>query len=141
MSVNTTLRTAIWCRRPVEMLAAGHVRKVCPHALGRKDDRLKVLVFQFFGGSEAALPSGGLWRSFFLDQIAWAKIINGPWRTGQSRVLKVEIGFDHVELEARSRASASRRGARSLVLHAWPASPGRELSKEKPSREARHWPR
>ena len=67
MSVNATLRTAIRCQRPVEMLtAAGRLRQVCPHALGHKDHRLKVLVFQFFGESASGLPSRGAWRSFFL---------------------------------------------------------------------------
>src|SRR5689334_12228501 len=97
MSVHSTLRTAILCRRPVEMLAAGRLRKACPHALGYKNDRLKVLVFQFFGETRSALPSGGLWRSFLLTEIAWVKIIDGPWRIGQHRVLKIETSFDHID--------------------------------------------
>ena len=51
MSVHETLKTAIWCRRPVELLTAGCLRQVCPHALGYKHGRLKVLVFQFSGES------------------------------------------------------------------------------------------
>jgi predicted DNA-binding transcriptional regulator YafY len=86
-SVNATLRTAIRCQRPVEMLtAAGRLRQVCPHALGHKDYRLKVLVFQFFGESASGLPSRGAWRSFFLDEIEWAKIIDGPWRVTGTRL-------------------------------------------------------
>ncbi len=61
MLVDGILKTAIQCRRPVEMLTAGHLRQVCPHALGHKDYRLKVLVFQFFGESASGLPSRGAW--------------------------------------------------------------------------------
>ena len=74
MSVHETLKTAIWCRRPVELLTAGCLRQVCPHALGYKHGRLKVLVFQFSGESASVLPSGGGWRSFFLDEISWGEV-------------------------------------------------------------------
>jgi hypothetical protein len=108
MSVNAILRSAIRRQCPVEMLTlAGRLRQVCPHALGHKDYRLKVLVFQFFGESASGLPSRGAWRSFFLDDIAWAKIIDGPWQSGRSRLAKIETSFDHVDLEVRPRALAS----------------------------------
>ena len=112
MSVNGILKTAIRCRRPVEMLTAGRLRQVCPHALGHRDYRLKVLVFQFSGESASVLPSDGAWRSFFLDDIAWAKITDGPWRSGRNRIAKIEASFDHVDLEVRPRALVSRRAQR-----------------------------
>jgi hypothetical protein len=112
MSVPGILKTAIWCRRPVEMLVAGRLRRVCPHAIGHENSRLKVLAFQFFGESASGLPSGGAWRSFFLDDIAWAKIIDGPWRSGRNSVAKIEASFDHIDLEIRPRAAASRRAQR-----------------------------
>lgn len=111
--VKAMLRSAIRRKRRVEMLTpAGRLRQVCPHAIGHKDHRLKVLVFQFLGESESGLPFGGAWRSFFLDEIAWAKIIDGPWQSGRNRVAKIETSFDHVDLEVPSRAVASRRGRR-----------------------------
>ena len=64
---------------------------------------------QFFGESVSGLPSGGAWRSFFLDDIAWATIIHGPWRSGRNPVAKIETSFDHVDLEIRPRALASGR--------------------------------
>jgi len=109
MSVHAILKTAIWYQRPVEILTAGRLRQVCPHAIGHKGYRLKVLVFQFFGESVSGLPSGGAWRSFFLDDIAWATIIHGPWRSGRNPVAKIETSFDHVDLEIRPRALASGR--------------------------------
>jgi len=126
MSVNATLRTAILYRRPVEMFAAGHLHKACPHALGYKDGRLQVLVFQFFGES----ASGGLWRCFLLDEIAWVKIIDGPWRTGPHPVLKIETSFEHIDQEVRPQAHASRRNA-TLALRPWTVLPERG-GKEKP---------
>ena len=112
MSVHGILRFAIWCRRPVEMLTAGHLRQVCPHALGHKDSRLKVLVFQVSGESSSGLPSGGAWRSFFLDDIASAKIIDGPWRSDRNQVAKIEASFDHVDLEVRPRTASKKKPRR-----------------------------
>src|SRR5690348_948144 len=112
MSVHAILKTAIWYQRPVEMLTGGRLRRVCPHALGHEGYRLKVLVFQFFGESASGLPSGGAWRSFFLDDIASAKIIDGPWRSGRNPRAKIETSFDHVDWEIRPRAAASRRTRR-----------------------------
>jgi hypothetical protein len=101
MSVQEILKTAIWCKHPVEMLTEGRLRQVCPHALGYKDSRLKVLVFQFSGESASVLPAGGAWRSFFLDDIEWAKIVDGPWRSDRNQVAKIEASFDHIDLEIR----------------------------------------
>ena len=114
MSVDAALRTAILYRRPVEMFTAGRLRKACPHALGYKDDRHRVLVFQFFGESASAAPSAGLWRSFLLTEIAWVRIIDGPWRTGLHRILKIETSFDHIDLEV-PRAHASGWDAATLL--------------------------
>jgi hypothetical protein len=114
---------------PVEMLtAAGRLRQVCPHALGHKDYRLKVLVFQFVGESASGLPSSGAWRSFFLDEIEWAKIIDGPWRSDRNQVAKIETSFDHVDLEVRPRALAS-------------ASPVTRSKKKRPAVRAYRRPR
>jgi len=108
MSVVSTLRAAIRRRRPVEMLTpAGRLRQACPHALGHKDYRLKVLVFQFSGESASSLPSDGAWRSFFLDEIASVKIIDGPWRSGRNSIAKIETSFDHIDCAARPQALAS----------------------------------
>src|SRR5713226_1896632 len=99
MSVHEVLKKAIWCKRPVEMLTEGRLRQVCPHALDHKDSRLKVLVFQFSGDSASVLLSAGAWRSFFLDDIHWAKIIDGHWRSDRNQVAKIEASFDHIDLE------------------------------------------
>jgi hypothetical protein len=94
------------------MLTAGRSRQVCPHALGHKDSRLKVLVFQFSGESASGLPSDGAWRSFFLDDIAWAKIIDGPWRSDQNQVAKIEASFDRIDLEVRPRRASNKKPRR-----------------------------
>lgn len=112
MPVDEIFKAAIRLRRPVEMVTAGRLRHACPHALGHKDYRLKVLVFQFSGESESGLPSGGAWRAFFLDDIGWARIADGPWQSGRNRRAKIEASFDHVDVEASLRARASRRADR-----------------------------
>ena len=72
---------------------------------------------QFFGESVSGLPSGGAWRSFFLDDIAWAKIIDGPWRSGRNRVAKVEASFDHLEVHPRALVSGRARHLMSAQSH------------------------
>ena len=107
-AVVSTLRAAIWRQRPVEMLtSAGLLRQACPHALGHKDRRLKVLVFQFSGASASTLPSDGAWRSFFLDEIASVKIIDGPWRSGRNSIAKIETSFDHIDWAVRPRRATN----------------------------------
>src|SRR5579863_3657315 len=101
MDVYDTLREAIGTRRCVRVLAAGRSRDICPHALGVKDGQPRVLVFQYEGGSASGLAPGGQWRTFFLREIASAKIIDGAWRTGKHAVSKIEACLDEVEHRAR----------------------------------------
>ncbi len=104
MSVHDTLRTAILKQRCVVMLAERKRRNVCPHALGFKDKRPKVLVYQYSGDSASGLGSDGAWRCFFLDDIWWAEITDGPWHSSRAYVFKVEVSFDYIECQVKSSA-------------------------------------
>ena len=66
-------------------------------------------MFQFFGESASGLPSRGAWRSFFLDEIEWAKIIDGPWLSDRNQVAKIETSFDHIDLEVRPRRASNKK--------------------------------
>ena len=74
-------------RRPVRARYHGHDRIVCPHVLGWKDDRAKVLAYQCGGdGSGGSLPSDprACWRSMFVDEIEDAVITDGTWESADN---------------------------------------------------------
>jgi len=78
------LEQALIQRRPVQARYHGQDRVLCPHALGWKNGRPKVLCYQADGTTDhGALPTNRLqrWRSMFIDDIEEPTIIDGPWRT------------------------------------------------------------
>lgn len=77
-------RMAILEQKQVTLFYQGFHREVCPHLLGWKDGREKVLTYQFAGGSSTGLPPGGEWRCLFLDEIEEIRLRAGPWRTGHA---------------------------------------------------------
>jgi hypothetical protein len=100
MGVYETLTSAISRKRCVRVFAEGRWRDICPQALGRKDGRMRLLAFQFDGGSVSGLAPGGQWRAFFLYEIAAASLIDGPWHTGHNVVAKTEACLDRVDIQA-----------------------------------------
>jgi hypothetical protein len=108
MSVEAILIRAIELRHRVEVLAGGRRREVCPFALGYKDGVRKVLTFQVEGGSRSGLASGGAWRCFALDDIAWAETVEGAWRSGANPVAKTEASLDVVECVAHPPHGSAR---------------------------------
>jgi hypothetical protein len=99
MGVYDTLRSAINRKRCVRVFAEGQLRDICPQALGRKDGKLRLLAFQYEGGSVSGLAPGGQWRAFFLYDIVAAVLIDGPWHTGHNVVAKTEACLDRVDIE------------------------------------------
>lgn len=81
------LELALRQRRPVHVAYHGHHRLVCPHALGFKNGRAKVLAYQTGGTtSTGPLPADPRqrWRSMFVDQIEHPTITHGRWRTADN---------------------------------------------------------
>lgn len=98
-----TLAQALCERRPVRARYHGHERLLCPHVLGWRAGRPKVLSYQAAGGtSGGALPvtPQQRWRSMFVDEIEDAVITNHPWETADNYLLNstgiyiVELGID-----------------------------------------------
>ena len=102
---------AIRGRHAVVMMAERRRREVCPHALGLKNDRRKVLVYQFAGASASGLAHDGAWRSFFLDDIWWVEIADGPWHSSRDFIVKAEASFDSIECQAQPMPHPARGGA------------------------------
>jgi uncharacterized protein len=73
-------KQAILERKQVIFRCRDLVREVCPHILGHRADKERVLVYQFGGRvSEGDLPE---WRCFNLADIQDIQLRSGPWHTG-----------------------------------------------------------
>jgi hypothetical protein len=90
------------------MMAERRRREVCPHALGYKDHRRKVLVYQYSGASASGLAKDGAWRCFFLDDIRWTEIIDGAWCSSRDYVIKADTSFDYIECQVSPLARSSQ---------------------------------
>ena len=71
-------------RRPVGCMYRGRLRELCPVILGHSDGREKALTYQFGGETNSALPDEGQWRCLFVSGISGARLLDGPWRSGDS---------------------------------------------------------
>jgi hypothetical protein len=94
------LAQALTERRPVRALYRGAERTLCPHALGWKNRRAKLLAYQSDGTtSHGPLPTDThqRWRSMFIDEIETAVLTDQPWQTADNYSLNTNT-IDHIEL-------------------------------------------
>ena len=104
----TTPRPPAWAvleqarlgRRPVRAGYHGLTRLLCPHALGWKNGRPKVLTYQ----ADSTTDHGPLspdprhrWRSMFIDEIQDAVITDHPWQTADNYTSDAN-GIDDLDL-------------------------------------------
>jgi hypothetical protein len=84
----TVLAQALTERRTVRARYHGHERLLCPHVLGWKNGRRKVLAFQAGGTTgSGTLPArrDQRWRSLFVDDIEAAVIApDHQWETADN---------------------------------------------------------
>lgn len=86
--------------KPVRVHYHGRERVLCPHVLGWKNGRAKVLSYQAGGTtSRGALPDdpSQRWRSMFVDEIDDPVIVNGPWETADNHS-RYSNGIDDIEV-------------------------------------------
>jgi hypothetical protein len=87
--------------RTVRAQYHGHDRLLCPHALGWKNGRAKVLAYQAAGStSNGSLPQAhrDRWRTMFVDEIRDAIIVpDAPWQTADNYTASSN-GIDRLEL-------------------------------------------
>lgn len=92
------IREAMEKRQQVVCLYQGRLREVCPHTIGYKSGREKLLSFQFAGESSRGLPPGGEWRCMFIDQITDVEARDGEWHTRNDH-LQPQTCVDEVDFE------------------------------------------
>lgn len=74
-------------RRPVAAIYQGVPRVLCPHALGWKGGRAKVLSLQSGGRTSAGpLPAApeARWRCMFVADVEAATIVDAPWESADN---------------------------------------------------------
>ena len=94
------LARALSERRAVRARYHGQQRILCPHALGWKHGRPKVLAFQAGGNtSEGVLPQDPRqrWRSMFVDEIEGLVITDDSWATADNYSLNTNC-IDTLEM-------------------------------------------
>ena len=91
-------RQAVLSKSQVTCTYHGFHRELCPHVLGTKEGREKVLSFQFAGESSTTLPPEGEWRCMFVDEVMGAEARDGPWHTGQSHT-RPQTCVDEIDVE------------------------------------------
>jgi len=90
------LEQALLERRPVRARYHGTDRVLCPHALGWKNARPKVLSYQ---AGPAGLPAEPRqrWRSMFVDEIEDPVITDARWETADN-YSPATNGIDDLEI-------------------------------------------
>ena len=84
-SIYRLIWTAVESRQPIAAVYNHRRRLLCPHRLGRnKRGQLRVLCYQYGGGSESGLQSVGSpgnWRCIALEKLSGVELLEGAWRT------------------------------------------------------------
>jgi hypothetical protein len=92
------IRAAMERRQQIICVYHGLRREMCPHTLGWKKGREKVLGYQFAGESSKGLPPGGEWRCMFIDEISQIAAQDGEWHTRDDH-LRPQTCVDDIALE------------------------------------------
>ncbi len=84
-----TLEVALRQRRPIEVTYHGRRRRVCPHALGWKNNKAMLLAYQTAEQTTTgALPANPRrqWRNLFVDEINHVSLADPatPWETADN---------------------------------------------------------
>lgn len=95
------IRDAILARQQVVAVYHGFKREMCPHAIGAKNGRKKVLFYQFGGQSSSGIGRPGdpkNWRCVFLEDLMDIETREGPWFTASNHSQK-QTCIDFIDVE------------------------------------------
>jgi hypothetical protein len=96
------VRYAAGRKQPIAATYDGKPRLLCPHVVGRKSGRLRVLCYQFGGSSNSAEPLAlegeGGWRCLAVEKLSQVELCLGAWRTAPC--VKVQTCIDEVDFDA-----------------------------------------
>ena len=93
------LEQALTQKHPVVLRYHGQDRILCPHAIGWKNGRLRVLSYQVAApGTKPRPDPAQCWRCMFLDEIEAAVITDGPWQSASNYSPNSANGIDDIVL-------------------------------------------
>jgi hypothetical protein len=93
-------------RSQIACMYGGHRRELCPIVLGHSGGEEKALTFQIGGSSSSGLPPQGEWRCLFLAKVSFARLHDGPWRSGESHA-QPQGCVESVDLDVNSASPYS----------------------------------
>jgi hypothetical protein len=94
------LQHAISEHKTVRAIYHGHERLLCPHLLGWRHGRAKLLAYQASGTTSTGPPNADprqRWRSMFVDEIEQVVIATDRWQTAPNYTPTV-AGIDLIEV-------------------------------------------
>lgn len=92
------IKDAIRGKRALRVTFKGHIRDVCPHAIGHKNGIEKALMFQFAGYSSSGLPDAGDWRCMSVEDLSDIAELGSHWHTGENHT-RQQTCIDNVDEE------------------------------------------
>jgi hypothetical protein len=102
------LKQAILDKRCLTARYEGSERHFAPHALGLTSKGTPAtFVFQYGGGTTTALPRGGEWRCFHLDQLSGVRENRDHWRTPRNYSLSRQICLAEIVLAVPEKTTTS----------------------------------
>jgi hypothetical protein len=103
------LRRAAVRRQPVAAVYDGLARLLCPHVLGRKSGRLRVLCYQFGGNSNSGLAvaseATGGWRCLAVEKLSQVGLRADAWHTEPRSPRQTCIDEIDFDVDAQSGAN------------------------------------
>jgi hypothetical protein len=89
------LRQALIERRRVTAIYDGLPREFCPHCLGTRNGKQRVLGWQYAGQSQHPLPG---WRCLDIARLSAIRVVDGTWETGGSHT-RPQVCITNVDIE------------------------------------------
>lgn len=97
------IREAIMKKQQVVATYDGHVRELCPHAIGTKGGQEQALFYQF-GGTSSSGPiipdSPKNWRCIPIGGLSNVSVRPGPWHTSGNHS-KAQTCVDNIDVEVQ----------------------------------------
>ncbi|HEJ8030778.1 TPA: hypothetical protein ACXI3L_003794 [Serratia marcescens] len=101
MSTYEIIKDAITNKKQIIATYQGHVRELCPHAIGTKNGREQALFYQFGGHSSSGTIVPGSpsnWRCLPIDGLSRISVRNGTWHTAGNHS-RTQSCIDWIDIE------------------------------------------
>ncbi len=101
MEVYELIKKAIIEKKQVHAKYKGRSREMCPHILGTKSGKPRVLFYQFGGDSKSELSDNGGWRCIPLDGLEDVSLKEGEWHTVMGTTDQRSSCVDEIDVEVK----------------------------------------